>query len=137
MRWIITIVIACAVAAGCESGRDQRGAASLVGTSWRLTAWPVSSAAPPLFTITAEFSESQISGSSAVNSYGGQYTATSDGRFSVGEMQSTLMGGSEDAMRAEALYFELLQQARKYEATRTTLTLKDGNNQAILIFTAR
>jgi heat shock protein HslJ len=47
------------------------------------------------------------------------------------------MGGSEEAMRAETLYFDFLRQARKYAATQTTLTLKDGSNQDILIFNAR
>jgi heat shock protein HslJ len=138
MRWIVILGIACALAAGCVSSNgDGASGGTLAGTKWRLTAWSASSSDPSQFTITADFSGSQISGTSAVNSYGGSYTATADGRFSVGDLQSTLMGGSEEAMRAETLYFDFLRQARKYAATQTTLTLKDGSNQDILIFNAR
>lgn len=140
MNWIVILGIACALVAGCRSnnGNGANGGA-LAGAKWRLTAWSASSSDPSQFTITADFSvsESQISGTSAVNSYGGSYTATADGAFTVGELQATQMAGSGEAMHAEALYFDLLGQARKYTATEMTLTLKNGNNQDILIFNAR
>jgi len=44
------------------------------------------------------------------------------------------MAGSEVAMRAEAIYFDLLQQAQNYAATKTTLTLKNEGDQDVLIF---
>jgi len=88
------------------------------------------------FTITADFSESSISGTSAVNTYGGPYTATGDGTFSVGELHSTMMGGSDEALRAEALYFDLLRQARRYVVSGATLTLRNEGNQDVLIFQA-
>jgi len=110
---------------------------TLAGTKWLLTAWLDGTVAPAQFAITADFDASQIGGKSAVNYYGGSYTAAAEGRFSTGDLRSTLMGGSEEAMRAESLYFGLLKQARIYAATATTLTLKDGNNQDLLIFTSR
>lgn len=112
-------------------------AGTLAGTKWLLTAWSDSSSDPSQFTITADFDASQIGGTSAVNYYGGPYTVSAEGRFSTGDLRSTLMGGSEEAMRAESLYFELLRQARMYAVTETTLTLKDGNNQDILIFQSK
>jgi heat shock protein HslJ len=138
MKWMMIVSMVCALAAGCGSNNgDGTSGGTLAGTKWRLTAWSASSSDPSQFTITADFSESQISGTSAVNSYGGPYTATADGRFSVGDLQSTLMGGSEEAMRAESLYFELLRQASKYAVTEATLTLKNSSNLDILIFNAR
>jgi len=110
---------------------------TLAGTKWLLTAWLDGSVVPVQFAITADFDASQIGGRSAVNYYGGSYTAAAEGRFTTGDLRSTLMGGSEEAMRAESLYFVLLKQARMYAATATTLTLKDGNNQDLLIFTSR
>jgi len=139
MKWMaILCSVVCALATGCEidNGNDT-GGGTLAGTKWRLAAWSASSLDPARFTITADFDESRISGTSAVNTYGGSYTATDDGAFSVGELQSTLMGGSDDAMRAESLYFDLLRQARKYVVSGATLTLKDAGNQAILVFQAR
>lgn len=50
-------------------------------------------------------------GCEAVNTFGGPYTATDDGAFSAGELQATAIGGSQDAMRAESLYFDLLRRA--------------------------
>ncbi len=138
MKWIAVVGMACTLMMGCESDNsDGTGGGSLAGTKWRVTGWSASSSDPSQFTITADFSESQISGTSAVNSYSGPCTATADGAFSVGALQSTEMGGSEEAMRAEALYFDLLGQARTYEATGTTLTLKNGSNQDTLVFSAR
>jgi heat shock protein HslJ len=110
---------------------------NLPGSKWRLQGWSASSLDPSRFTITADFSESQISGTSAVNSYGGPYTATGDGRFSVGDMQSTLMGGSEDAMGAESLYFDLLHQARKYLIDGARLILSDDRGNPLLMFNRR
>jgi len=139
MKWMaILCSVVCVLATGCESdnGNDTGGGA-LAGTKWRLAAWSASSLDPTAFTITADFDESRISGTSAVNTYGGPYTATDEGSFSVGELAATEMAGSEPAMRAEALYFDLLRQARKYVVSGATLTLKDAGNQEILIFQSR
>jgi heat shock protein HslJ len=139
MKWMAILgVMVCALATGCESD-DGNGAGNgnLAGTKWRLAAWSASSLDPARYTITADFSETSISGTSAVNTYGGPYTATDDGAFSVGGLQATEMGGSQDAMRAESLYFDLLRQARKYDASGATLTLRNEGNQDVLIFQAR
>lgn len=40
-------------------------------------------------------------------------------------------------MRAEALYFDLLRQARRHVVTPTTLTLTNDGHQEILIFHSR
>jgi heat shock protein HslJ len=139
MKWMTVLCsVVCALATGCESdhGKDTE-VGTLAGTKWQAAAWSASSLDPARFTITSDFDESRISGTSAVNAYGGSYTATDDGSFSVGELQSTLMGGSDDAMRAESLYFDLLRQARRYVLSGATLTLKDAGNQDILVFQAR
>ena len=138
MKWVALLGLACALGTACESdNEDGSGGGSLAGTKWRLAAWSASSLDPARFTITADFSESRISGTSAVNTYGGSYTAAEDGAFSVGELQSTQMGGSDDAMRAESHYFDLLRQARKYAVSGATLTLRNAGNQDILIYQAR
>ena len=138
MKSITIFALACILAAGCENkGGDGAAGGTLAGTRWRLAAWTAGSSDPARFTITAEFSESQISGTSAVNSYGGTYTATAAGAFSVGELQSTLMAGDADAMQAESTYLALLQQARKYAVDDASLFLRDANGQNLLIFHPR
>lgn len=111
-------------------------AASLDGTSWRLVGWSVSSLDPQAFTITAEFADGRIGGTSAVNTYGGEYTTGSGGSFAVGEIAQTLMAGPEEDMRAEAAYHELLRNAASYRRDATTLTLFDENGNESLTFEA-
>jgi heat shock protein HslJ len=136
MNVLISMLIALSIfATGC--GHDDGNSNVLAGTDWRLTAWSTGSLDPSQFAITVAFDDSQISGTSAVNSYGGTYSANMNGDFSVGELQSTLMAGSDEAMHAERIYFELLEQARKYTVNKTTLTLLDGGNNALLVFTKR
>jgi len=132
---IVLLVLIAFIVSGCFL--DGAGTETLKGTKWLLTVASVSSPNLSGYSITADFDELDISGRSAVNTYGGPYVITGGGGFEVGELSSTLMGGSEEAMRAEALYFELLQQARKYSVTTTTLTLMDEGNQELLIFQAR
>ena len=128
----VPLVAAALVAAGCGSG----GAASLEGTSWRLTGWSASSLDPADFTITAQFADGKIGGTSAVNTYGGPYEAGEDGSFSVGDLASTMMAGPEPDMRAETIYLELLGAAKSYSVEGETLTLSDGNGNESLIYAA-
>ena len=139
MRQVL-MSICCAlvvIATGCQSSDGSSNRVVLDGTQWRLSAWSASSLVPSQFTITADFDESRISGTSAVNSYGGAYSLAAGGAFSVGAMQSTMMAGSEDAMRAEQIYLELLGQARKCTINATTLTLLGGGSNVLLVFSKR
>ena len=118
---------------GCTLFGDR---ASLDGTTWRLTEWTVSSLDPQDFTITAQFEDGSVGGTSAVNSYGGEYRTGPGNDFSVGEIAQTLMAGPEADMRAEAAYIELLRAAASYRLNGTTLTLFDEGGNESLIFTA-
>jgi inhibitor of cysteine peptidase len=126
------IVLSFFTLIGCEDLLP--GEISLVGTQWRLSAWSDSTLNPLPFTITAEFDESTISGTSAINDYSGSYIATADHIFSVGDLQMTLRGGSEEARQAESTFFELLGQACQFTVNQTTLTLLDAFKNELLIF---
>ena len=126
---MIGVGVACFALAGCGSAGHK-----LDRTSWRLTGWTLNSLEPSAFTITATFAAGKISGHSAVNSYGGSYTAGSDGGFAVGQVASTQMAGPEPAMRAERAYLTLLRQARSYSESGRTLTLFDAHRNESLIF---
>ena len=106
----------------------------LTGKEWRLTDWSVSSLHPADFMITATFTKDTISGKSAVNQYNGPYTLSKNSDFSVGVVAMTMMAGSEDEMRAEQIYHELLNKAKKYELNPSSLRLLDENNNELLIF---
>jgi heat shock protein HslJ len=140
---LLVVVLAAAVAAGCGGGSsdDQSGSGtttqpSLEGTSWELPGWSISSQDPADFTITAAFKDGRIGGTSAVNQYGGPFTAGDDGSFSVGDLVSTMMAGPEPDMRAEQNYLKLLAEAKKYAVDGKTLTLSDANGNQSLIYTA-
>jgi len=120
------------VFAGCE-GLLPSGS-ELAETAWKLSSWSEGSLDPSQFTITAHFDDSTIFGTSAINSYSGSYIAVANHYFSVGDLQMTLMGGSEEAMHAESTYFQLLQETCQYTVNQTTLTLFDALGKELLIF---
>ncbi len=125
----------CGSSSGGSSGGGSTDPAALQGSVWRLTGWSVSSQDPNDFTITAEFKDGRIGGTSAVNQYGGPYTAGDDGSFSVGDLASTMMAGPEPDMQAEQKYMELLAAAKSFAVDGDTLTLSDGSGNESLIYT--
>ncbi len=137
MKRVLVISLAVSMSlllAGCDNDSDHDNTSALAGSAWRLTAWADGSLDPSRFTITATFDDSQISGTSAVNLYGGNYSADVSGNFSVGALACTEMAGPEDAMRAESIYLQLLQRARKYSMSETVLILRDSGNNDLLTF---
>jgi heat shock protein HslJ len=145
----ILLAVALAAGAGCGSGSggssggsstgggsggSSTSAADLDGSSWRLTGWSVSSQDPNDFTITAEFKDGRVGGKSAVNQYGGPYTAGDDGSISFGDLASTMMAGPEPDMKAERIYLELLAAAGEFRIEGDTLTLSDSQGNDSLIY---
>ena len=138
----LTLLVVAVALVTVACGGSGSGAHSLEGTSWRLTGWTLNSLAPDQFTITAAFAAGKISGTSAVNTYGGAYSSGAGGAtgtgpggaFSVGQLASTEMAGPEPAMRAERAYITLLTQARSFKVAGDTLTLYDANGNPSLIF---
>ena len=133
----VTLALSAALlaAAGCGGSGDTP--ATLVGTTWGLTGWTLSSLDPNDFTITAAFADGKISGKSAVNNYAGPYTEGPGAAFSVGELVSTMMAGTEPQMRAEGAYLKLLAEAKSYALKNGGLTLFDQNGNESLIFESR
>ena len=114
---------------GCSTNRNP-----LAGTDWKLTGWTLNSLNPADFTITAKFSDQNISGISAINSYSGPYKLGANGAITVGQLAGTLMAGPEPAMRAESAYLTLLGQANSYRLVDNKLILYDPNGNESLIF---
>lgn len=120
--------------AGCWGfGSDTH---MLDGSAWRLTGWTLSSLEPKDFTITAKFAAGKISGTSAVNAYGGPYTAGPGNAFSVGELAVTAMGGTGPDMKAEQTYLTLLGGVKSFKRSDGRLTLFDQHGNASLVFQA-
>jgi heat shock protein HslJ len=130
----LALAVAAALLAVSGCGLLPGAGSPLDGTSWRLTGWSLSSLDPAAFTITASFADGRISGTSAVNSYGGSYRAGPGSAFSVGELAMTEMAGPEPAMRAETAYLTLLRQARTYRVEAGVLRLYDAGGNESLFF---
>ena len=130
----LILLVAVLGMAGCwSSGSDTH---VLDGTAWRLTGWTLSSLHPNGFTITAKFADGKISGNSAVNAYGGPYTAGPGMAFSVGDLAVTAMGGLGPDMWAEQAYLTLLGEAKSFKRSSGRLTLFDQHGNESLIFQA-
>ena len=134
---LVTLAVSAALLAVASCGGSDGDQPALNGTAWRLSGWSLSSLDPNDFTITAAFADGKISGTSAVNTYGGPYTEGPGDAFSVGDLASTMMAGPEPDMRAETAYLTLLSQAKSYELKGGGLTLFDENGNESLIFEAR
>ena len=133
---IVTLALSLASLSVAACGGPGTAAPTLDGTTWRLSGWTLSSLDPNDFTITAQFADGEISGVSAVNSYGGPYTAGPGDAFSVGDLVSTMMAGPEPDMPAEQAYLKLLAQAKSFKLDGGGLTLFDQNGNESLIFAA-
>lgn len=131
---IILAVLAAVVAVAVGCNGTQQKSASLEGTSWKLAGWAISSQNPADFTITADFDAASISGKSVINQYNGSYTTSDGDKVEFGPIAMTKMAGSEDEMRAEQNYHQLLSQSKKYEVKDNTLTLMDESGNQLLIF---
>jgi heat shock protein HslJ len=136
MLFAAAALLAVAMAALVSGCGDGGAGPSLEGTAWKLTGWSISSQDPNDFTITAQFADDRIGGTSAVNQYGGPYTTGDDGSFSVGELVSTMMAGPEADMQAETNYMTLLAAAARFQVDGETLTLLDEGGNESLIYTA-
>ena len=102
-------------ACSCENNDGDNS--ELAGTNWRLEGWSASSLDPSQFTITAAFDDATISGTSAVNSYSGTYSAASNGDFSVGTLAMTEMAGPEERCELRDFTFHLLNKHVSTHAT--------------------
>ncbi|MEO6063354.1 MAG: META domain-containing protein [Thermoflexales bacterium] len=127
---IVVATIALLALPGCAAPAGP----SLEGSQWRLSDWTISSLAASEFNITATFANGQISGRSGVNTYSGPVTVGADGAFAIGRLRSTLMAGTEPAMRAESAYLTLLGQAGTWKIANEKLTLYDPGGNESLIF---
>jgi heat shock protein HslJ len=128
----LLIAAALIASAGCS-----RATSSLDNTQWRLAEWTLSSLSASDFTITAEFADGKISGTSAVNSYSGPCRLGPGAAFSAGPLAGTMMASAEPSMNAaETAYLTLLGQARSYNVADGKLTLYDGGGNESLIYEA-
>ena len=117
--------------AGCASSPGGDG---LVGPAWSLSSAAVDSVDLSAFGITIAFTDTEVSGSSGVNTYAGTFTSSPEGAMDFGPLATTRMAGPKDAMRAEAAYLAVLDTVTGYSVSQTELDLFAGVTE-VLIYT--
>lgn len=113
--------------ADTELGLDQ--------TSWTLTGWGEQAAVPTSVTITADFADGKLYGTSGVNRYNCSVTTDGPGVVSFGPVMSTMMAGPEEAMTAEQVFVRRLEAATGYRLGEAQLVLTDAAGADSLSFT--
>ena len=116
------------------------GLTSLAGTSWTATGInngknAVESNAQTE-TVTAEFGEDgRVTGSGGCNTYRATYTTTDPNALTFGPVISTKMACADEANAVEQQYFAALGAVTTYSIDGTTLTLRDADGSAQVVFT--
>lgn len=132
MRLAVILLLLLGLTTACGASDKQP---ALDGTSWKLTAWAEPDPIPASVTITAEFTDGRVAGTSGVNRYNGSVESSADGSFAIDRPISTMMAGPEEAMKAEATYLRLIEAATSYAIDGDTLVLNDADGQPSLTFT--
>ena len=113
------------------------GQPSLSGTKWVLQPDSLGVPVPGAVSITADFTESQVSGNAACNNYSGPYTATSSGALTFGALATTLKACEPAVSAAEQAYLGALGKVKTYAITGDVLTLSGEGGTALLQYSRR
>lgn len=85
--------------------------------------------------VTATFgADGALSGSGGCNTYNASYTITGSDQITIGEVASTMMACPEPAMQIEQEYFSALGNVATYQIDGNTLTLRDADGAAQVVF---
>ena len=129
------MVLICVLVLGAGCGGSDPEQPALDGSSWTLSSWAEPASIPGSVTVTAEFADGRVAGTSGVNRYTADVTSGTDGAFAVEAPISTKMAGPQEAMAAESAYLKRLQGATSYEVNGDTLVINDADGQPSLTFT--
>jgi heat shock protein HslJ len=113
------------------------GSASLEGKLWQLISYlgadgQMMQAMPEVKT-TAAFTDGQVGGNAACNSYSGPYEVNGD-KIEFGMIASTMMACPEPVMNQEIGYLGALEQAATIEVTEDGLRMFNANGEVVLEF---
>ena len=127
-----TMILGIFILAGCSL--TARGD-SLEGTSWTLTSLAGSQSMEGA-TITVQFSNGEISGSSGCNSFGGTYDVKGD-KIETAELVSTLMACTDSGvMDQEQAFMAYLQDTQSFEVGEGQLKIITADGAELLFVPA-
>lgn len=135
---VVGALAACS-SSGADSGSgdaaEPAGGPGLVN-SWSLTSAAIDSSDLSSFGITITFTDTEASGFGGVNNYMTSFTSGPEGDLDFGEIASTKMAGSDEAMQAETAYLAALATVTGYTVTGNELDLF-ADEQEILTYTMK
>jgi heat shock protein HslJ len=135
-RVVIVFAIAALALAGCAfSDLIDDVTPDLDGSGWALTGWAERKVDPVPFRITMRFADDRVVGRSGVNRFAGDYTRGPGTAFAVGDLATTDMAGTPEAMQAEETFRSLLSRVRSYRREGGLLILGDETGQPLLVLT--
>lgn len=130
-RTLIAILVVTLLLAACRPAQSTPPPLSLDGTSWVLLTLNGQSPLPGT-SITATFSEGQISGSSGCNRYFGSYTLDGNS-LQIGLLGSTMMACLENrVMDQEMAYLGILQAVTEVRLTEGRLELATADGRTLV-----
>ena len=117
-----------------QSASDQDSVTentSLDGTSWILRDYGVTTLRDDL-TISAQFKDGQVAGSSGCNTYSGSYQLDKD-KITFGPLATTMMACLEpsDVMELERIFLEWMSDAQTYDLTTDQLKVFRADGEAL------
>lgn len=137
----VIALVAAGLVALTACGSDAAPGAGRGGPiegAWTLGEYSSGGAMRPLpagITTGITFAGGRVSGTAAINSYRGAFTADdAEGTLSIGPLASTQMGGDPEAMAAEADYLRALEAAGSYTADAGALTIFGRTGETLLVF---
>jgi len=129
---ILVIALGAAALTACASKSGN-----LEGTLWRMTAYRNANGKMvetlPEVKTTAEFTEGQVGGKAACNTYNGSYEVNGD-QISFGMMMTTMMMCEPDVMDQEMGYMAALETTSSFEVKDETLAMFNANGEVVLEF---
>ena len=136
---VLVLVVGAALAACSDGGSGSSGPgkqAPITGTMWVLDTQALVRGAGNI-TVTAQFTDTQISGESGCNRYFGSYTANqANGSMSISGIGGTRIACTGAANDVEQAYLTALSRVGQYRATSDTLRLLDQGGKVLLRFRA-
>lgn len=132
---IVSLLAACGVSVPGADGEADGAPPELAGTMWQLNSL---NGEPPIADteITLQFSETDATGVSGCNQYGGPYTLEGS-QLSFGEIASTMMAclEPEGVMDQEQAYLGALQTVESARVANGQLELLDASGSLVLAYT--
>ena len=128
-------LVACSDDGGKGSSTSS-GQAAITGVPWVLDTAALVRGAGDV-TVTAQFTDTQVSGESGCNRYFASYTAKpATGSMELGPVGGTRIACTGKANDVEQAYLSALDNVQQYRATSSALRLLDAGGKVLLRFEA-